>query len=221
MFENRNLKLDLVALALCAITVFLAAFCSCGTGQAAQEKISFDSERAWTHLEKQVSFGDRSLGQPGLEKEAFTISQDPSPYLLIKLGKPGNAVKTAEARLADDPNNFNARSHLGLILALAGDYARARPILEDVWQRGGELVTMTGIFPTGSAAALIAIRRNAGEESAIGELVAAIRDNVRRYHEAGITGATDEFSVNYEAGLAAFALRCYELRSFRRLDSVK
>ena len=146
----------------------------------------------------------RFLADLGLEKEVFAISQDPSPYLLIKLGKPGDAVKTQEARLADDPNNFNARSHLGLILALAGDYARARPILEDVWQRGGERVTMTGIFPTGSAAALIAIRRNAGEESATEELVAAIRDNVGRYHEAGITGATNEFSVNYEAGLAAY-----------------
>jgi hypothetical protein len=144
------------------------------------------------------------LADLGLEKEVFAISQDPSPYLLVKLGKHGDAVKTAEARLAEDPNNFNARSHLGLILALAGDYARARPILEDVWQRGGGRVTMTGIFTTGGAAALIAIHRNAGEESATGKLVAAIRDNVRRYHEAGITGATDEFSINYEAGLATY-----------------
>lgn len=57
------------------ITVFLAAFCGCGTGQAASEKISFDSDRAWTHLEKQVAFGDRSLGQPGLEKTRVYLEE--------------------------------------------------------------------------------------------------------------------------------------------------
>ena len=52
---------------------------------------------------------------------------------------------------------------------------------------------------------MIAIRRDAGEEAKVGELVAAIRDNVRRYHDAGMTARVDVFwNVNYEDGLAAY-----------------
>ena len=51
---------------------------------------------------------------------------------------------------------------------------------------------------------MIAIRRDAGEDAEVGELVAAIRDNVRRYHEAGITRARPGVSADYEEGLAAY-----------------
>ncbi len=55
------------------------------------------------------------------------------------------------------------------------------------------------------AAALIIIRRTAGEEDDIDELITAIMDNVHRYREAGITrGADFNFSVDYEEGLAAY-----------------
>jgi TolB-like protein len=123
----------------------------------------------------------------GLEKEALTISEGPLPHVLSMLGRPGDAVTTAEARLGEEPMNLLARHNLGLALAGAGDYARARPILEEMWLRAGGLVSRYGLFQTGSAAALITIRRNAGEEAEVGELVAAIRDNARRYREAGIT----------------------------------
>jgi hypothetical protein len=140
----------------------------------------------------------------GLEKEALAISEAPQPIVLRILGRPGDAVTTAEARLAEDPVNLHARRDLGLALASAGDYARARPILEDIWQRSGRRVTVSGVFRVASAAALIAIRRDTGEDAAVGELVAAIRDNVRRYHEAGITRARPVESVDYEEGLAAY-----------------
>jgi hypothetical protein len=52
--------------------------------------------------------------------------------------------------------------------------------------------------------ALIASRRNAGDEAGVGELRAAIQDSVRRYHEAGITGTHMFWSVDYEEGLSAF-----------------
>ena len=49
------------------------------------------------------------------------------------------------------------------------------------------------------------MRRDAGEEAEVGELVAAIRDNVRRYREAGITGASSNFRhTDWEEGLAAY-----------------
>ena len=141
----------------------------------------------------------------GLEKEALAMSTSPPPMVLSYLGKPRDAVTTAEARLAEDPNSLGARHDLGLALAGAGDYANARPILEEMWRRsGGRISKRSDLFITASAAALIAIRRDAGEESGVDELVAAMRDNVRRYQKAGIVGDGRSYGVDYEEGLAAY-----------------
>ncbi len=140
----------------------------------------------------------------GLEREALAISADPPPDVLSLLGKRADAVTTAEAQLAGDPISLTARFDLGITLASAGDYARARPILEELWQRSGGRITRFGLLDTTGAAALIATRRDAGEEDGVGELVAAIRDNVRRYREAGTTVANLFFSADYEEGLAAY-----------------
>jgi len=114
----------------------------------------------------------------GLEKEALAISENPRPISLRMLGRPAAAVKIAELRLAEDPYSLASRRELGLALASAGDYARACPILEEMWQRGNKTVTHAGLFRADSAAALIAIRRDAGKKAEVGELVAAIRDTV-------------------------------------------
>ncbi|MCH7833495.1 MAG: tetratricopeptide repeat protein [Proteobacteria bacterium] len=140
----------------------------------------------------------------GLEKEALAISESPGPLALRMLGKPDDAVTVAEARVADDPDSPRERSSLGLALAGAGDYARARPILEEMWQRSNGWVTSNGLFDANDAAALIAVHRAAGEEAEVGELVAAIRDNVRRYREAGIIRAYVSWDIDYEEGIADF-----------------
>jgi hypothetical protein len=96
-------------------------------------------------------------------------------------------------------------------LAAAGDYVQARPILEEMWHRSGGQVTRRGPFQAPTAAALIAIHSDAGEEESISELVAAIKENVRRSRETGITvtllGGYESFlfsSLDYEEGLAAY-----------------
>ena len=139
----------------------------------------------------------------GLEKEALAILKVPQPYVLTVLGRTEDAVTTAQTRLTEELT-FRARSHLGLTLAGTGDYVRARPILEEMWQRSGARITRFGLFQANHAAAMIAIRRDAGEETDVGELVAAIRDNVRRYREAGVIRARLCCSVDYEEGLAAY-----------------
>jgi len=156
--------------------------------------------------EERTSFAHPAwwLASLGLEEEALTYYENPKPGLLSLLGKHEAAVTTAAALLDAEPLSLRANRDMGLALASAGDYTRARPILEDMWQRSGGRVTRSGIFSTSGATALIAIRRDAGEESSTGELVAAIQDNVRRYNEAGITGTDEEYGVNYEAGLAAY-----------------
>ncbi len=69
-----------------------------------------------------------------------------------------------------------------------------------MWQRSSGRVTLDGLFQANHAAALIAIRRDTGDETGVGELLVAIRDNVRRCREPGITNPI----VDYEEGLAAY-----------------
>jgi len=142
-----------------------------------------------------------------LEGEVFAMSETARDdwRLLNMLGKSGDAVTVAEARLTEKSSHRRAcREDLGLALAAAGDYARARPILEELWQHSGGLVTVWGEFSANCAAALITIRHDAGDEAGIGELLVAMRDDVRRSREAGMTGAKWEISTDYEEGLAAY-----------------
>jgi hypothetical protein len=145
-----------------------------------------------------------AIARIGLGQEALTISEHYWPEILIMLGRPGEAVTEAEKRLAEDPTRLWSRRDLGLTLAVAGDFTRARPFLEEMWQRNAGRVNQTGLFLADHAAALIAIRRNAGEEAVVGELLAAIRDNVLRYREAGMIRADYSFSADYEEGLATY-----------------
>ena len=141
----------------------------------------------------------------GFEKEAIAIRSQPDLGVLSWLGKPQEAVAAAEARVAENPNLPRVRHNLGLALAGASDYARARPMLEEMWRSsGGKIAKRRDLFRTVSAAALIAARRDAGEEAKVGELVAAIKDNVRRYREAGIVGDGRSFGADYEEGLASY-----------------
>jgi len=141
----------------------------------------------------------------GLEKEALAIAQRFSTYVLSYLGRPQDAITVAASRLAADPELISARHDLGLALAGAGDYANARPILEEMWRRsGGRISKRSELFVTATAAALIAVRRDAGEEEKVDELVAAIMDNVRRYREAGIVGDGRSFGPDYEEGIAFY-----------------
>jgi TolB-like protein/Tfp pilus assembly protein PilF len=140
----------------------------------------------------------------GLEKEALALTGASHFGVLRILGRPEDAVTTVEARFAEGGVDLRVHHDLELALAGSGDYARAWPILEEKWQRSGKRVTCCNRFRIESAAALIAIRRDAGEDAEAAELLAAISDNVRRYHQAGIAGTKLIFSVDFEEGLVAY-----------------
>jgi TolB-like protein len=141
----------------------------------------------------------------GLDEEALAIFRFINPAVLHYLGRPQDAIALAKSRLAEDPELISARHDLGLALAASGDYTNARPILEEMWQRsGGRISKRSEVFVTATAAALIAARRNAGEDENVDELVAAIADNVRRYREAGIVGDGRSFGADYEEGIALY-----------------
>ena len=141
----------------------------------------------------------------GLREEISSFTDRPLVLALILVGDPQAAVRVAEAWVADTPDERIVQHDLGLALAANGEYARARPILEEMWQEsGGRIAKRRDLFRADSALALIAIRRAAGEEHRVGELVAAIMDNVRRYREAGIVGDGRSFGADYEEGLALY-----------------
>jgi tetratricopeptide (TPR) repeat protein len=141
----------------------------------------------------------------GLEKEALDIYDPPMPFVLRWLGKPEHALEIAQARIAEGPISVWDRRALGLAHASAGDCIRAQPILEEMRQRSDGRVTSEGLFGIETAVALLACRRTAGED--VDNIVTAIRDNVRRYRDAGMTRADSlhhEVSVDYEEGLVEF-----------------
>jgi len=140
----------------------------------------------------------------GLENEALA-SSEADLVVLVMSGRMADALASLEALMVEDPKNVGLREPLGLLLAANGDYARARPILEEMWQRSGRRVTSDdGLFWSISAAALIASRLDASEDAEVGELLAAIKDNVRRYREAGISTYGLCCGVDYEAGLGEY-----------------
>jgi len=143
-----------------------------------------------------------SFAAIGLEEEALAVREEADPDLLRWLGMPRRAVAAAEANLAEDPVSSGDHASIGLALASAGEFARARPHLEASWQECGGRITVT-CFSADHAAALIAVREAAGEEDNVADLLAAIRDNVRRHREAGIV-TSDTVSPDYEDGLASF-----------------
>ncbi len=111
-------------------------------------------------------------------------------------------VRVVEEHVADYTTPRD-RLLFGQLLGSAGDYDRARPMLEEAWQRHGGQVTQK-VFEITHAAALIAIRRDAGDESGVDEILAAIKDNVRRYRETGYTNGTWYVSPDFEEGVAAY-----------------
>jgi TolB-like protein len=145
------------------------------------------------------------LAMLGLEDESLAISQRPRAIVLSYTGNSRDAVALAERYVEEFPEWPQGRHDLGLTLAGAGDFVRARPILEELWQESGGIISKRGDwFQTLTAAALIAARRNADENADVNDLVMAIRDNVRRYREAGIVGDGRSFGADYEEGLAEY-----------------
>jgi TolB-like protein/Flp pilus assembly protein TadD len=143
------------------------------------------------------------LALMGLETEALAVEDDADPGLLRMLGKPRQAVAAAQAALSEDPLSLWKQAAVGLALAGAGDYTGARPYLDELWQRYG-IVFMGPRFNVDHATALIAARRATGEEDNIADLVAAIKNNVRRYKEAGISGTFLTGSPDYENGISSY-----------------
>jgi TolB-like protein len=155
-------------------------------------------------------YNARVLAIMGLEQEALAVPMNSSSeelrrrvWVLNLLGRPEDVLIRDEDTIAESTGTAGHQFG-GWELAAAGEYARARPLLEDNWLQSGGRVTKAGTFTVNQAAALIATRRAAGDEAGVNEIIEAIRDDVRRFREAGYNGTKLFISADYEEGLAAF-----------------
>ena len=143
------------------------------------------------------------LAMLDLQHDAASIATETRwPLTLKMLGKTSDAVDMAAMLYAEDPDSNAALRNLAVALASAGNYARAGPMLEKMWQQSGRRVTVEGLFREDAAAALVAVRRDAGDDAA--DVVSAIADDARRRRDAGVTRGRIFSHVDFVDGLAAY-----------------
>lgn len=141
--------------------------------------------------------------------EAEAMDPDLSAILLSVSGDHARAVAWAEAEVARDPLSPFPESGLGMALAEAGDFERAKPVLEETWRRSGQNVTRFGLFSTTHALALAAARRESGED--VLELARATAYHDQQYIDAGITNPNSILDRGLSAWLAGDRERALEL----------
>ena len=142
----------------------------------------------------------QNLALIGLTEEALRIPEAPQPIVMAILGKTSEAIAALGEELAANPTDIPYE--FGILLGSSGDHLRAWPILEAWWKRDGGLVTENSPY---AAFQLIVARLANGSEDDVIEIVAAIRDNVRRYRDAGISGLVGQFnSADLEEGVADY-----------------
>jgi TolB-like protein/Flp pilus assembly protein TadD len=159
---------------------------------------------------KQVRLGlSERLAMVGLEQEALAVTDSYLHYTFTYLGKPAAALRRAAEIYGHGQEVLADSSDMAIALAGAGQYARARPLLEQVWRKRDVKVTRSGLItrdgvPIIIAIALIAARKAANEGADVGDLLAALREDVRRTRGAGLTRSSQYLSVDFEEGVVAY-----------------
>jgi TolB-like protein/Tfp pilus assembly protein PilF len=145
----------------------------------------------------------------GLFEEAEAIDPELSPFLLSAAGDHARELQWVEDQVARDPESPFPESARGMALAGAGDFERAKPVLEESWRRSGQNVTRLGLFTTTHALALAVARREVGQD--IADLVRATADHDQQYLDAGITTPNSIFDRGLSAWLAGDRERALDL----------
>jgi TolB-like protein/tetratricopeptide (TPR) repeat protein len=146
----------------------------------------------------------------GLLDEAEALGPDFKGFLLLARGDHQAEVAWAQEWVEREPDRPAPSSALGIALASAGDFTRARPILEKAFERNGRAISMYGNFSPGHAAALAVARRAVGVDN-VSDVVRAAQDHSRSLDEAGITFAGSIHDRGVAAWVAGDRKRALEL----------
>lgn len=144
----------------------------------------------------------------GLVDEAEALGPDLGAFPLLARGDHQAEVAWAQEWVEREPDRPASMSALGIALASVGDFARARPILEDAFERNRGAISMYGNFTPAHAAALAVARRAVGVDD-VSDVARAAQEHARSLDEAGKTfaGAINDRGISaWVAGDRARAL---------------
>jgi TolB-like protein/Flp pilus assembly protein TadD len=146
----------------------------------------------------------------GLFDEAEALGPDLGALLPLARGDHQAEVVWAEDQFQREPDSPASMSALGIALADVGDFARARPLLEDTFERNGRAISMFGNFSPRHAAALTVARRAVGVDD-VSDVVQAAGDHSRSLDEASVTFADAIGARGMAAWVAGDRARALEL----------
>ena len=135
----------------------------------------------------------------GLRDEALARSRE-RPEMLAWFGYLEEGIALAEAHHAEGGPSAGT-GVLGMVLAHAGYYDRARPHVEELWSQSGERFSNDDAFSALLAEALIAVRKAADDEAGVTQVLREMRANIDRHRGAGIQMTQRDNSGDYHEGL--------------------
>ena len=142
----------------------------------------------------------------GLAEDALDMARNRDELSLnrtyLMLGMYDKLIEDADEDLRERPDDPAAHGYYGFLLAATGEYTHALPHLEEAWDKFCKRKITKRRCYVPWLAAWVVSRRAAGEDAA--EIVAAIKDDARRYYEAGLIADLVDESADFEMGLAEY-----------------
>jgi TolB-like protein/Flp pilus assembly protein TadD len=126
------------------------------------------------------------LADMGLDAEVYALNEDPEPDFLWLLGSHEEAIRKLTEKNVDTKLTADDMRYLGNAYAATGDYAKARPLLEEVWEQSGRRVVPFGAFSPYDAAALIVARQHEDPTADTHDLLDAMKASAHRLREAEV-----------------------------------
>lgn len=137
-----------------------------------------------------------------LQDEVLRLTGD-DPEFIAWFSNADQGANMAWKRYQADPDNVSVRLTAN-ILAHAGRYEQARPLMEKMWQRRS-VFARNDFYTAYYIEALVAMRRLAGDEEGANEVLRAANDAIRRFREAGmVTTHQIYYSTDYLEGITRY-----------------
>ena len=152
-----------------------------------------------------VTWGLVSLDMPVEARRVAELGGRLDRELILTIGSKEERQRITRSLLKldadpDDPKNVA----IGVDLAVVGEYEASQPFLETWWRDWNRVVSGNGVGIAIQAQALVAARKHARPPSGSEEVIDALKTNVRRLRDAGITANSRAHSVDYLEGITLY-----------------
>ena len=156
-----------------------------------------DTSWAWEFANGLTSLGldDEVVGLTSI------LGDDALGFLQMHIGLYSEMLANSRWN-SNPPKGARNRGAFGLVLANVGDFERAKPYLEELWVSSCERTVTESWCYVPQITSLVFVRRAAGQDAS--DIIAGIRDNVRRLEEAGVVLNYRDESPDFSAGIADY-----------------